>query len=124
MKKNPNYRKNLLKLAPLDEKRLDELNSVERKAIANFTGQLPELSSALGLLRMGDQLGWRVLLIIHNKRTIRKYEDILDIKIREFFPEKGPSAERSIGYCWTEKLGGYWKIVSGDVKIEDRKEIL
>ena len=123
MKKAPNYKKNVQMLAKPTKKRLDQLLLTEQEAIANFRGQLPELSSALGMLKMGDHFGWRVLLIIHNKRTIRKYEDILNIKVREFFPEEGPSADRSVGYSWAKKLGGYWKIVSGDQKVEDRRII-
>ena len=123
MKKSPNYRNNLHKLASLDADRQEVLTKLERDAIANFSGQLPELAAALGMLRMGDHMGWRVLLIIHNKRTIRKYENILGITVRELFPEEGPSAERSNGYHWAKKLGGYWKIVSGDTKIENRQEI-
>ena len=123
MKKSPNYEKNLKNLASPTKKRFEEINQVQREAIANFRGQLPNLSSALGMLNMGDHFGWRVLLIIHNKRTIRKYEEILGIKVRDFFPEEGPSYERSIGYSWAKKLGGYWKIVSGDEKVKDRREI-
>jgi len=110
-------------LAKPTKKRLEELNQIELEAITNFQGHLPELIAALGMLKMGDHFGWRVLLILHNKRTIRKYENILSINVREFFPEEGPSCKRSVGYCWTKKLGGYWKIVSGDTKIDDRREI-
>jgi len=123
MKKAPNYKKNVQLLAKITRKRLDEVQAIEQEAIANFKGQLPELASALGMLKMGDHFGWRVLLIIHNKRTIRKYEDILNIKVRDFFPEEGPSADRSVGYTWAKKLGGYWKIVSGDKKVDDRRLI-
>ena len=71
---------------------------------------------------MGEHVGWCVLLIIHNKPTIRKYEEILNIEVREFFPKEGLSADRSVGYAWAKKIGGYWKIVSGDVKVESRRE--
>ena len=123
MSKSPKYLENLKNLSPIDQERHQELNKIEREAIASFSGSLPELSSALGMLHMGDHFGWRVLLIIHNKRTIRKYEEILGVSIRELFPEEGPSANRSVGYRWAKKLGGYWKIVSGDTKVENRQEI-
>ncbi len=66
-----------------------ELVRIEREAIANFSGQLDNLAGALGMLRMGDHFGWRVLVLIYNKRTIRKYEEILDINIRQFFDQEG-----------------------------------
>lgn len=100
-----------------------DLERIEKEAIANFSGPLDQLNSALGLLRMGHHVGWRALYIIHSKRTIRKYEDILNIQVRELFPEEGPSADRSIGYEIARKLENFWKVVSGDIKIEHRREI-
>jgi len=123
MKKNPNFGKNLLLLAVRESDRLSTLEDIEKNAIANFAGQYDQLTTALGMLRLGDHVGWRVLYILHSKRTIRRYEEILDIKVREFFPEEGPSASRSIGYKVAKKLENFWKIVSGDVKIENRREI-
>jgi len=101
----------------------EELSRIERDAFANFSGQLDELVGALGMLRLGHHVGWRVLVLIHNKRTIRKYEEILGIKVRDFFPEEGPSAGRSIGYKFVKKIGNYWKAVSGDIKVENRRTI-
>jgi hypothetical protein len=100
-----------------------ELIRIEREAIANFTGGLDDLEAALGVLRMGDYWGWRVLVLIHNKRTIRKYEEVLNIKLRDFFPEEGSQSHRSVGYKVAKKLGNFWKAVSGDIKIENRREI-
>lgn len=123
MKSNPHFQENLAKLTPRDLERASELERIEREAIAEFHGQLDELSGALGMLRMGDYFGWRVLVLIHNKRTIRKYEAILGIKVREFFNEEGSASERSIGYKLVKQIGNFWKAVSGDIKIEQRREI-
>lgn len=123
MPQNPNFKKNLSKLANRTVDQAADLERIEKEAIANFSGPLDQLNSALGMLRMGHHVGWRALYIIHSKRTIRKYEDILDIKVREFFPEEGPSAERSIGYTVAKTLENFWKVVSGDIKIENRREI-
>lgn len=123
MKTNPFFEQNLLKLAQRDLERSLELDQIERKAIANFYGQLDELEAALGVLRMGDHFGWKVLVLIHNKRTIRKYEEILNIRIRDFFPIEGPSAERSMGYSIAKKIGNFWKAVSGEIRIEKRREL-
>lgn len=122
MKKNPNQTANLKLLAKPTDSRLEELNKIERITIANFAGQFNDLETALGILRMGDHVGWKVLILIHNKRTIRKYEEILGINFREFFPDEGPSIGRSVGYQFVQKLGNFWKAVSGDVKIEKKRE--
>jgi hypothetical protein len=111
------------KLAQLTVEQRLQLQQIEEDAIAEFSGQLDELESALGMLRMGHHLGWKVLYLIHSKRTIRKYEEILNIKIRELFPEVGPSSYRSYGFAVSEKLSNFWKIVSGDTKIPDRRKI-
>lgn len=111
------------KIAKLSGEQLLQLQVIEENAIAKFSGQLDELESALGMLRMGHHFGWRVLYLIHSKRTIRKYEDILGIKIRDVFPDKGPSSYRSAGLCFAEKFSNFWKVVGGDIKIPDRKKI-
>lgn len=114
---------NLQKMIPRSMDREAELIKIEREAIAKFSGTLDDLEAALGILRMGDYWGWRVLVLIHNKRTIRKHEEILNIKVRDFFPEEGSQSHRSIGYSLAKKLGNFWKVVSGDIKIEHRREI-
>lgn len=99
------------------------LVSIVNDALNRFSGSSDELEKAIGMLMLGDYLGWKVLVIIHNKRTIRKYEEILGINIREFFPEEGPIAERSLGYDLAKKVGNFWKAVSGDIAIEHRRDI-
>lgn len=123
MHTNPEKANNLAKIPKRDFDREAKLIEIERESIANFTGDLGDLEAALGMLRMGDHFGWKVLVLIHNKRTIKKYEDILDIKVREFFPEEGACSERSVGYSFIKKVGNFWKAVSGDFKIENRRMI-
>jgi hypothetical protein len=103
--------------------RAGQLVSLANDALERFSGTADELEKALGMLMLGDYVGWRDLIIIHNKRTIRKYEEILGISVREFFPEEGPIALRSLGYSIAKELGTYWKVVSGDVSVEDRREL-
>lgn len=115
------FQKNLNRLAPYDRERSEQLRDIEYKAIAKFTGGFDDLEAALGVLHLGDHIGWKPLVLIHNKRTIRKYEEILEINIREFFPEEGPSASRSLGYTIAKKIGNFWKAVSGEIKDDDLK---
>jgi hypothetical protein len=110
--------------ARLDEKQLAELDAIEKRAVLEFHGPFDELEKAIGILRLGHHFGWRVLVLVHSKRTIRKYEEILGITFREFFPAEGPSASRSMGLRMAEKFDNFWKIVSGDIKIEHRSEIV
>src|SRR5688572_5823319 len=96
-------------------KRIDEISR-------DFTGQFEELESALGMLLIGRLVGWKVIAIIHNKRTIKKYEKILGIQIKTEFPPEGPLTYKSFGYKMAQKIGGFWKVVSGDVRVENRRE--
>lgn len=114
-------RKNLHALAPYSLDRAQRLYEIERNAFARFSGNFDDLEAAIGVLHLGDHVGWKPLVLIHNKRTIRKYEEILDINIREFFKDEGPSAERSLGYMIAKKIGNFWKAVSGEVKDDELK---
>lgn len=122
MYKGKEYEKNLARLRKLTPKEQDDLHRIEREAIARFRGSIDELESALGMLRLGHQVGWRVLVLVHSKPTIRKYEEILGITVREYFQEEGPSSERSQGYKIAKTLENFWKAVSGDTKVENRRE--
>jgi hypothetical protein len=117
------YKKNLSRLANLSKSDLEELQKVETEAIASFKGDISTLSSALGFLRLGHHVGWRVLVMAYHKATVKKYEDILSIDIRTFFPEEGPSSERSIGLTIAKKLNKFWDIVRGQEKIDGKREI-
>lgn len=115
------------KTPPVDavqgEDRASELVAIINRTFDEFDGVIDELEKAVGMLMLGDYVGWKVLVIIHSKRTIRKYEEILGIKVREFFPEEGPCAMRSVGYKTALKLGQFWKAVSGDILIPERRDI-
>lgn len=123
MQSSPNYKQNLAVQSTLSEEKLRELEKIEQAAIARFVGDLGELESALGMLRLGQQYGWRVMYLLHSKATIRKYEKILDVSVKEIMPEEGPSAHRSAGFRVFKKLGQFWKIVSGEKKIENKRVV-
>ena len=78
--------------------------------------QIDELESALGMYLVGFHFGWRVLYLVHSKRTIAKYEGILGIKISEVFPEYGPDADRTNALKVIQSVSNFWKLVSGDEK--------
>lgn len=93
----------------------DEVISIADNAVKNFKGDSTTLESAIGMLVIGRHVGWRVLVLIHEKSTIRKYEQILNINIREVFPEVGPLAQKSIAWRAVQKVGNFWKAVKGEI---------
>ena len=100
------------------------MSNVLDQTISRFKGDSSELESALGMYVLGRHVGWRVLYIIHSKKTVAKYEEILGINIREVFPEEGPLADRSIGYRIAKTFANFWRVVSGEEKVDrsQRKE--
>jgi hypothetical protein len=103
--------------------RAQELAQLINAAVDRYRGNFDELEKAIGVLMLGDYVGWKVLALVHNKRTIRKYEEILGINMREFFVEEGPIAMRSMGYRVALSMGSFWKAVSGDIPVENRREL-
>jgi hypothetical protein len=107
------------KLVPADEaKRRHDLMD---KAILGFEGQLDELEGALGMYMLGRHMGWKVLYIIHSKKTVAKYEGILGIDVRAEFEPETEDSHRSNGYRIAQTFSNFWKVVSGEEKI-DRTE--
>ena len=100
-----------------------ETNKIIEKAIKNFRGQVPTLESAIGALHVGRKFGWKVLYIVHDLRTLKKYEDILGINFKGTLEEAGPLAHKSQGYQAISKLSNFWKAVKGETPIKGRKDI-
>lgn len=110
------------RIVMLTDEQEAQIRQIEAEAIADFQGDLTQLEAALGMLRMGHRFGWRVLYIIHSKKTIRNYEAILNRKIRELFEETGPCSYRSIGFNLAQRYSNFWKVVGGELEITRRQD--
>jgi hypothetical protein len=115
---------------PLTPAKAKEAMDLLDRAIDNFgspklgeVGSVDELEQALGMYLLGRHVGWKVLVLVHNKRTIRKYEQILGISVREAFPEEAAASMRSVGYRFAKTVSNFWKAVSGEVPVPDRRKI-
>ena len=97
-------------------------HAVMDEAIRSFRGNLDELEGAVGMYMLGHRMGWKVLYIIHSKKTVRQYEAILGIDVRAEFEEEGPDVERSLGFLAVRAVSNFWKFVSGEVKIDLDRE--
>jgi hypothetical protein len=112
------------RLYKLSDAERSNLEKIEAGAIEEFTGTIDELESALGMLRLGPHVGWKVLYVVHSKKTIRKYEQILTgsssepVRIRELFQPEGPSSYRSVGFRIVERFSNFWKAISGDAALD------
>lgn len=101
--------------APTEEQAIERYAFMDR-AIRQTGLQLDELESALGMYMVGFHFGWKVLYVVHSKKTIRKYEEILGISVRDVFDEFGPDADRTNAYKISQAVSSFWKLVSGEEK--------
>jgi hypothetical protein len=113
MAKKPPVRKTPM---PTAEEAVRRFEVMERAIRQDREFQLDELESALGMYVLAHHLGWKVLYFAHSKKTIRKYEDLLGLKLSEHFPEFGPDAHRTNAYKIIQKVSNFWKLVSGEEK--------
>ncbi len=99
-------------------------DETEQRILQNmkeFRGVGTTLESAVGALVFGQFFGWRVLKILHNPATYRKYEKVLGIEFKSVCPEVTEFGQKkSIGYAITEKLGSFWAVVMGKRKVADK----
>ena len=112
-----------IKIPAVSPEEAQRLVKIADTATKHFEGVFDKLEGAIGMLFLGRLVGWRVIVLIHNKRTIKKYEEILGIDIRKEFPEEGPFVNKSVGYAWAKKAQEFWKAVSGEVSVERRRDL-
>ena len=97
----------------------DEKARIVRMAFLRAkTGSIDPIKNAIGVFMIGEHLGWKVLLLMHNQKTIQRYEEILDVKFKDIFPEVGPGAKRSVAWniwCRIESFQAFWRVVRGEV---------
>jgi len=102
--------------APVSKDETKELIDLFDRATLDFKGDLHHLETAIGALLVGRQLGWKPLLLIHDKRTIKRFEKDLGIKsIRDYMPEIGKHADKSLAWNLVQKVSSFWKAVKGEI---------
>lgn len=100
----------------------DDCAALIARAATKFTGQGPELESAIGMLFLGHIFGWRVVYIVHSVKTVEKYEGILDIKVKERFQESTEHSKRSLGFQIAGALSNFWRVVRGVDVVEGARD--
>ena len=92
----------------------DLVHLIDRR-VEHFDGQLDELESAIGMLMIARHYGWKVIYLIHTRKTVQKYEKILDISLRDIVPPVGRIAKRSVAWRLMDDVGNFWKAVKGEI---------
>lgn len=88
-----------------------------------YKGDLTLLERAIGTYFVGRRLGWKVVFILHDRKTIRKYEEILDISFKDEFEEYEDQAKRTNIYRVLKTVSNFWKAVSGATAIDRSPQI-
>ena len=84
-------------------------------AIKDFEGDMTTLESAIGAYIVGQKIGWKPLLLVHDKKTIAKYEKILGRNFREEMDPVGVWCNKSNAWRAVQKISNYWKAVKGEI---------
>src|SRR5688572_5444136 len=92
------------------------------QAAKHYTGHAPTLESAFGAVMIGRLYGWRVLKMIHNPSTYRKYEEILGLKFTDICPERTELSRKSPGLTAADKNNSFWAVVRGTIQVKGKVE--
>ena len=92
-----------------------ELIALIDHATKRYSGLMTTLEAAIGVLLVGRNMGWKPMLLIHDKKTLRKYERVLGVQFRDVLPEVGPWANKSMAWRAVQKVGNFWKAVKGEI---------
>lgn len=92
-----------------------QMTDISLDAVDRFKGYVPQLEAAIGALFVGKRVGWKVLYLVHDKKTLRQYEDLLKISFREVLPDVGPKANKSVAWVALEGIKNFWKAVKGEI---------
>jgi len=104
------------------DKRLsdEELIVAIEQALKDYRGYLPTIESAIGALFAGKAMGWKVLRIVHNEKTILNYQKLLGVNFRAQMEETTPLSRKSLGFLFAEKIDGFAKLLRGEVSYDKR----
>ncbi len=92
-----------------------ELNDHLAKRIRKYKGNIHELEKAIGCLFVGREMGWKVMLLVHDRKSIAKYEELVALDFRKELLEVGPSADKSVAWALVQKVSSFWKAVKGEI---------
>jgi hypothetical protein len=92
-----------------------ELNEHIAKRIRKYRGNIHELEKAIGCVFVGREMGWKVMLLVHDRKSVSKYEELLDLDFRKELPDIGKYADRSLAWRLVQKVSSFWKAVKGEI---------
>ena len=93
-----------------------ELVELIDSSIQEFQGDTRTLSNAIGYLMIGRQFGWKPLLLMYDRKSVKKYEEILGFDSKVVMPEIGKFANKSVAWKAVQRVSNFWKAVKGEIQ--------
>jgi len=99
----------------------EELNRRIDEVCEDFKGQIPDLYQMIGIVIVGRLFGWRVVRLTVSRRmwsmVTRAFGDP-----KEWMPERGRLAYKSLGLRLVDKIGDYWDFINGVIPRDEISE--
>lgn len=90
----------------------EQLNERIETVCKDFRGQAPDLYQMVGIVMVGRLFGWRVIrLTVSRRMWVMVTKAFGDPK--EWMPEEGLLAHKSVGLQVVKRLGDYWDFING-----------
>jgi hypothetical protein len=89
-----------------------------------YKGDITILERAVGAYFVGRRVGWKVMYVIHDTKTLKKYEKILGINFREEFKDFEDLAPKTRAYKALKFISNFWKAVKGETSDFDKSAIM
>ncbi len=93
-----------------------EMLELIEKVADEYSGQGDDLGAAVGILVLSRLFGWRVMRLISSNRHWQVANKVFG-NIKKLTPERGKLARKSIGLKIADKLGNYWDLITGKIKV-------
>jgi hypothetical protein len=106
----------------------EQLNKRIEEVCEDFKGQIPDLYQMVGIVIVGRLFGWRVIRLTASRSMWAKVTRVFGDP-KEWMPEYGRLAHKSVGLKLVEQIGDFWDFINGNHSREgltphDRKAII
>ena len=96
----------------------EQLNQRIEKVCEEFQGQLPDLFQMVGIVVAGRLFGWHVVRLVVSRRLWTLMTKWFGDP-KEWMPERGRLAHKSVGLKIVDKIGDYWGVINGHQSRDD-----
>jgi hypothetical protein len=102
----------------------EEIDKHIYNLMATYKGDVTLLADAVGALKLGQNFGYSVLMIVYSPPTYRKYQKALGLEFKDVLPETAEFTERSAGYKLFNNIKDFWKIVKREVSVDPKERTM